>query len=68
MGLVHLPRDPVLDRRVASKLLPAGLAAEAAFRERFRRGAGITAGLSHPHVVVIWALRRCCRAVLVPAL
>ncbi len=53
MGIVYLARDVQLDREVAIKVLPAHLAASAAFRERFLREARTAAGLSHPHIVPI---------------
>jgi serine/threonine-protein kinase len=56
MGLVLLARDLALDRPLAIKLLPAALAADPAMRERFLREARISAGLSHPHVVPIYAV------------
>jgi serine/threonine-protein kinase len=56
MGVVFLARDVALDRPVAIKLLPPELAADPAFRERFLREARTAAGLSHPHVVQIYAV------------
>jgi serine/threonine-protein kinase len=53
MGVVYLARDVQLDRDVAIKVLPAGLARTAAARERFVREARTAAGLSHPHIVPI---------------
>ncbi|HET9293196.1 MAG TPA: serine/threonine-protein kinase [Gemmatimonadales bacterium] len=53
MGVVYLARDVQLDRDVAIKVLPAGLARTAAARERFVREARMAAGLSHPHIVPI---------------
>ncbi len=53
MGVVYLARDVQLDRDVAIKILPAGLARTAAARERFVREARMAAGLSHPHIVPI---------------
>ena len=56
MGLVLLARDVGLDRPVAIKLLPGALAGEAGLRARFLREARISAGLSHPHIVPIYAV------------
>jgi hypothetical protein len=56
MGVVFLARDVALDRPVAIKLLPPELAADPAIRERFLREARTAAGLSHPHVVQIYAV------------
>jgi serine/threonine-protein kinase len=56
MGVVLLARDLALDRPVAVKLLPGALAAEPELRARFLREARIGAGLSHPHVVPIYAV------------
>jgi eukaryotic-like serine/threonine-protein kinase len=53
MGIVYLARDVALDRLVAIKLLPPGLAAQPAFRERFLREARMAASLAHPHIVPI---------------
>ena len=53
MGIVLLARDVALDRPVAIKLLPPGLAAQAAERERFLNEARTAAGLSHPNIVPI---------------
>jgi len=58
MGVVHLARDPRLNRRVAVKTyaLPAGLSRTESddFRERFLREARAAAGLSHPGIVTIF--------------
>lgn len=56
MGIVLLARDVALDRLVAIKLLPPGLAAESELRDRFLREARTAAGLSHPHIVPIHAV------------
>lgn len=53
MGIVFLARDVALDRPVAIKLLPPGLAIAPDFRERFLREARTAARLSHPHIVPI---------------
>jgi serine/threonine-protein kinase len=56
MGIVLLARDVALDRLVAIKLLPPGLAHDRAVRDRFLREARTAAGLSHPHIVPIHAV------------
>jgi serine/threonine-protein kinase len=53
MGEVYLARHPRLPRRDALKILPANLAADREFRERFVREADLAAGLSHPNIVGI---------------
>jgi len=50
MGEVYRARDTRLDRIVAIKVLPADLAADAQFRERFEREARVISSLSHPHI------------------
>ncbi|MPZ86741.1 MAG: protein kinase [Nitriliruptorales bacterium] len=54
MASVWRARDQVLARTVAVKLLHDHLAADAAFRERFRREAISAAKLSHPFIVGIF--------------
>jgi eukaryotic-like serine/threonine-protein kinase len=56
MGIVFLARDVALDRPVALKLLPAGMAAQPALRARFLREAQTAAKLSHPNIVPIFAV------------
>jgi serine/threonine-protein kinase len=56
MGIVALARDVALDRPVAIKLLPPGLAESPAHRARFVREARTAAALSHPHIVPIHAV------------
>jgi len=53
MGEVYLAEDTKLNRRVAIKLLPRGLADEPEFRARFAREAKSIASLSHPNIVTI---------------
>lgn len=54
MGEVWTAVDELLDRRVALKLLRANLAADDAFRRRFRAEARAAARLSHPGVVSVF--------------
>jgi serine/threonine protein kinase len=53
MGDVWRAYDTVTDRVVAVKVLPAHLANDQTFQERFRREARAAAGLNNPHVVPI---------------
>ena len=50
MGEVYKARDTRLDRTVAIKVLPAALAADPEFRERFDREARAISQLAHPHI------------------
>src|SRR5262252_4902299 len=56
MGEVYLAHDPRLDRRVAIKLLPAHVAADAVARERLRREALAAAALDHPFICKIFEI------------
>ncbi|CAN5288131.1 bifunctional serine/threonine-protein kinase/transporter substrate-binding domain-containing protein [soil metagenome] len=53
MGQVFRAHDTVTDRVVALKVLPAHVAGDPVFQERFRREAHAAAGLTDPHVVPI---------------
>jgi len=53
MGEVWRAYDTAMDRVVALKVLPANLADDQVFQERFRREAKAAAGLDEPHVVPI---------------
>ncbi len=53
MGEVHRARDTVRGRTVALKRLHQALAADDAFRERFRRESRLAARLSSPHVIPV---------------
>ncbi|SOX57041.1 protein kinase, partial [Mycobacterium ahvazicum] len=53
MGQVFRARDTLTDRVVALKVLPAHLAEDDEFQQRFRREARIAASLNDPHMVPI---------------
>lgn len=54
MSEVYKGRHIRLDRTVAIKILPASLAAEADFRNRFEREARAVAALRHPNIVQVY--------------
>jgi serine/threonine protein kinase len=54
MGEVYRARDTRLDRSVAIKVLPALLADDAQFRERFDREARAIARLDHPNICALY--------------
>ena len=58
MGAIYAARDVALDRPVALKVLPDGLAREPGAHERFIREAQAQARLSSPHVVQIFFIGR----------
>jgi predicted Ser/Thr protein kinase len=53
MGAVYKARQPALDRLVALKILPPGVADGPGFPERFNREARALARLNHPHIVAV---------------
>src|SRR5881628_2001324 len=54
MGEVYKARDTRLDRTVAIKILPASLAADPQFRDRFDREARAISQLDHPHICALY--------------
>ena len=54
MGEVFQARDTRLDRSVAIKVLPAELAQNAQFRQRFEREAKTISQLSHPNICTLF--------------
>ncbi|MGH2485728.1 MAG: serine/threonine-protein kinase, partial [Ktedonobacterales bacterium] len=55
MAEVYQGQDIALERAVAVKVLPASLAADHGYVERFREEAKRVALLSHPHIVPVYA-------------
>src|SRR5436309_13150027 len=56
MGEVYKARDTRLERTVAIKILPDGLAADAQFRDRFDREARTVSQLADPHIGALYAV------------
>ena len=56
MGEVFLADDTRLERRVAVKMLPASVEADAVARERLRREALAAAALDHPFICKVYEI------------
>ncbi|MEA2479127.1 MAG: hypothetical protein QOJ07_1049, partial [Thermoleophilaceae bacterium] len=54
MGIVYRATQLALDRRVALKVIAAGLAEDVSFRERFMRESRTAAALDHPNIVPVY--------------
>ena len=54
MGMVYAGYDPLLDRKVAIKVLAPHLVWEEGFVERFLREARAAARIKHPHIVTVY--------------
>src|SRR6516162_1398465 len=59
MGVVYRARDAHLSRDVAIKVLPAGMLADSAARQRFRKEALALSGLNHPNIATIFDFDTC---------
>ena len=58
MGEVYRARDTRLNRTVAIKVLPTGVADHPDLRQRFEREAQAVAALNHPHICVLQDVSR----------
>lgn len=58
MATVFLGYDLALERYVAIKVMAPGLLLQEGMAERFGREARIAAGLSHPHIIPVYAVTR----------
>lgn len=54
MGQVYRARDTRLDRTVAIKVLPPGVASDPARRARFRHEGRAVSALNHPHICTLY--------------
>ena len=57
MATVFLAHEIALDRKVAIKVIPPQFVHGAEMIERFKREARTAAGLNHPHIIPIYAVR-----------
>ncbi|MEZ4587936.1 MAG: serine/threonine-protein kinase, partial [Gemmatimonadales bacterium] len=57
MAAVYLAHEIALDRAVAIKLMSPALISEEGMVERFRREARTSAGLSHPNIIPVYAVK-----------
>ena len=53
MGEVYLATDTLLDRKVALKILPSEVTADAHRVRRFLQEAKAASSLNHPHIITI---------------
>ena len=53
MGEVYLAEHPRLPRRIALKVLPADVSADAEYRARFNREEDLASTLCHPHIASV---------------
>ena len=58
MGEVFRGTDTRLNRRVAIKVLPSGVALDQQMRARFAREARAVAALTHPHICTLYDVGR----------
>ncbi len=58
MGEVYKAKDTRLDRTVAIKILPANIASNLEFRERFEREAKAISSLNHAHICTLYDIGR----------
>src|SRR3954447_3525685 len=56
MGVVYLAIDRITGRACALKVLREDAGMDSAYRERFRREAGLLVALEHPHIIPIYGM------------